>query len=219
MRLVLKVFSACGISVWHLRFGERRLAQIQPKTKHKLPKNNNTTLDISTVNILENENRIPVNYVLPPDIQREQINNNNTIVRQNEQSMSLRICDLQPMDYRAVYKNVNVDIRQYKNLKMFLHAESIVGQKPLPGEGTKDDYDRRMVAFIRLGTDFLDNYYQIEIPLKPTNYSESSSNIFTADEVWQPESNALEVPIKLLAKLKAAANTLVWAGFPILMKT
>ena len=62
-----------------------------------------------------------------------------------------------------------------------------------------------MVAFIRLGTDFLDNYYQVEIPLEPTNYSESSSNIFTADEVWQPESNALEVPIKLLAKLKAAA--------------
>ena len=206
MRLVLKGFSQPVV----FRFGTLDLVRgdwrrYNRKLNNKLPKNNNTTLDISTVNILENENRIPVNYVLPPDIQREQINNNNTIVRQNEQSMSLRICDLQPMDYRAVYKNVNVDIRQYKNLKMFLHAESIVGQKPLPGEGTADDYDRRMVAFIRLGTDFLDNYYQVEIPLKPTNYSESSSNIFTADEVWQPESNALEVPIKLLAKLKAAA--------------
>ena len=206
MRLVLKGFSQPVV----FRFGTLDLVRgdwrrYNRKLNDKLPKNNNTTLDISTVNILENENRIPVNYVLPPDIQREQINNNNTIVRQNEQSMSLRICDLQPMDYRAVYKNVNVDIRQYKNLKMFLHAESIVGQKPLPGEGTADDYDRRMVAFIRLGTDFLDNYYQVEIPLKPTNYSESSSNIFTADEVWQPESNALEVPIKLLAKLKAAA--------------
>lgn len=206
MRMVLKGFSQPVV----LRFGTLDLVRgdwrrYNQKLNKKLPKNNNTTLDISTVNILENENRIPVNYVLPPEIQREQINNNNTIVRQNEQSMSLRICDLQPMDYRAVYKNVNVDIRQYKNLKMFLHAESIVGQKPLPGEGTADDYDRRMVAFIRLGTDFLDNYYQVEIPLKPTDYAESSSNIFTADEVWQPESNALEVPIKLLAKLKAAA--------------
>ena len=154
---------------------------------------------------MENENRIPINYILPPEIQREQINNNNTIVRQNEQSMSLRVCNLQPMDYRAVYKNVNVDIRQYKNLKMFLHAESIVGQKPLPGEGTKEEYDKRIVAFIRLGTDFLDNYYQVEIPLKPTDYNESSSNKFNSKEVWQPESNALEVPIKLLAKLKAAA--------------
>ena len=206
MRMVLKGFSEPVV----LRFGTLDLVRgdwrrYNQKLNKNLPKNNNTTVDISTVNILENENRIPINYVLPPDIQREQINNNNTIVRQNEQSMTLRICDLQPMDYRAVFKNVNVDIRQYKNLKMFLHAESIVGQKPLPGEGTAEDYDRRMVAFIRLGTDFLDNYYQVEIPLKPTDYKESSSNKFTADEVWQPESNALEVPIKLLSKLKAFA--------------
>ncbi|MGA0373235.1 MAG: cell surface protein SprA [Flavobacteriaceae bacterium] len=206
MRMVLKGFSEPLV----LRFGTLDLVRgdwrrYNQKLNKSLPKNNNTTVDISTVNILENENRIPINYVLPPDIQREQINNNNTIVRQNEQSMSLRICDLQPMDYRAVFKNVNVDIRQYKNLKMFLHAESIVGQKPLPGEGTSEDYDRRMVAFIRLGTDILDNYYQVEIPLKPTDYKESSSNKFTADEVWHPESNALEVPIKLLSKLKAIA--------------
>ena len=206
MRMVLKGFTEPVV----LRFGTLDLVRgdwrrYNQKLNKNLPKNNNTTVDISTVNILENENRIPINYVLPPDIQREQINNNNTIVRQNEQSMTLRICDLQPMDYRAVFKNVNVDIRQYKNLKMFLHAESIVGQKPLPGEGTAEDYDRRMVAFIRLGTDFLDNYYQVEIPLKPTDYKESSSNKFTADEVWQPESNALEVPIKLLSKLKAVA--------------
>ncbi|MGB2313411.1 MAG: cell surface protein SprA, partial [Flavobacteriaceae bacterium] len=206
MRMLLKGFSEPLV----LRFGTLDLVRgdwrrYNQKLNKNLPKNNNTTVDISTVNILENENRIPINYVLPPDIQREQINNNNTIVRQNEQSMSLRICDLQPMDYRAVFKNVNVDIRQYKNLKMFLHAESIVGQKPLPGEGTAEDYDRRMVAFIRLGTDILDNYYQVEIPLKPTDYKESSSNKFTADEVWHPESNALEVPIKLLSKLKAIA--------------
>ncbi|MEK9604354.1 MAG: cell surface protein SprA [Flavobacteriaceae bacterium] len=206
MRMVLKGFSKPVV----LRFGTLDLVRgdwrrYNQKLNKNITKNNNTTVDISTVNILENENRIPINYVLPPDIQREQINNNNTIVRQNEQSMSFRVCDLQPMDYRAVYKNVNVDIRQYKNLKMFLHAESIVGQKPLPGEGTSEDYNRRMVAFIRLGTDFLDNYYQIEIPLKPTDYAESSSNKLTAEEVWKPESNALEVSIKLLAKLKAAA--------------
>ena len=206
MRMLLKGFSHPVV----LRFGTLDLVRgdwrrYNQKLNKELPNYSNTTVDISTVNILENENRIPINYVLPPDIQREQINNNNTIVRQNEQSMSFRICDLQPMDSRAVYKNVNVDLRQYKNLKMFLHAESIVGQEPLPGEGTAEDYDRRLVAFIRLGTDFLDNYYQIEIPLKPSDYAESSSNKLTAEEVWQPESNALEVPLKLLAKLKAAA--------------
>ncbi|MEL0226463.1 MAG: cell surface protein SprA, partial [Flavobacteriaceae bacterium] len=166
--------------------------------------NANTTVDISTVNILENENRIPVNYILPPEIQREQINNNNTIVRQNEQSLSFRVCDLQPMDSRGIFKGVDVDLRQYKKLKMYLHAESIQGQTPLPGSGTTDEYDRRLVAFIRLGTDYQENYYQIEVPLKPTSYSEGSSNRFSAEEVWQPDFNSIDVPIDLLSKIKAA---------------
>ena len=119
--------------------------------------------------------------------------------------MSFRVCDLQPMDYRAVYKNVNVDIRQYQKLKMFIHAESIPGQESLPGEGSADEFDQRLVAFIRLGTDFKDNFYQIEVPLKPTEYPESNGNRLTAQAVWQPESNSIDVPIKLLAKLKAAA--------------
>ena len=166
--------------------------------------NRNTTVDISTVNILENENRIPVNYILPPDIQREQINNNNTIVRQNEQSLSFRVCDLQPQDSRGIFKGVDIDLRQYKKLKMYLHAESIPGQEPLQGSGTSEDYDRRLVAFVRLGTDYQDNYYQIEVPLKPTDYIENTSNRLSAEEVWQPESNSIDVPMELLTKIKAA---------------
>ena len=167
--------------------------------------NNNTTVDISTVNILENENRIPINYVLPPEIQREQINNNNTIIRQNEQSLSFRVCDLQPSDSRGIFKGLDLDMRQYSKLRMFLHAESLPGQEALPGEGSEDEFDKRLVAFIRLGTDYQDNYYQIEIPLKPTAYSENTSNRYSAEEVWNPESNSIEVSIDLLAKLKAKA--------------
>ena len=166
--------------------------------------NRNTTVDISTVNILENENRIPVNYVLPPEIQREQINNNNTIVRQNEQSLSFRVCDLQPMDSRGIFKGVDVDLRQYKKLKMYLHAESIQGQSPLPGSGTNEEYDRRMVAFIRLGTDYQDNYYQIEVPLKPTEYIENTSNRLSAEQVWLPDTNSIDVSVELLSKIKSA---------------
>ena len=167
--------------------------------------NENTTVDISTVNILENENRIPINYVLPPEIRREQINNNNTIIRQNEQSLAFRVCDLQPLDSRGIYKNLNLDMRQYSKLRMFLHAESLPGNEPLPGEGSEDEFDKRLVAFIRLGTDYQDNYYQIEIPLKPTEYSSEIINRLTAEEVWNPDSNSLEVPIDLLAKLKTLA--------------
>lgn len=169
-----------------------------------LAPNANTTVDISTVNILENENRIPVNYVLPPDIQREQINNNNTIVRQNEQSLSFRVCNLEPMDSRGIFKGVEIDLRQYEKLKMYLHAESIQGQNPLPGEGTTEDFDQRLVAFIRLGTDYQDNYYQIEVPLKPTTYIENTANNLSAEEVWQPDFNSIDVPIELLSQIKAA---------------
>ena len=167
--------------------------------------NENTTVDISTVNILENENRIPINYVLPPEIRREQVNNNNTIIRQNEQSLAFRVCDLQPSDSRGIYKNLNLDMRQYSKLRMFLHAESLPGNEPLPGEGSEDEFDKRLVAFIRLGTDYQDNYYQIEIPLKPTEYTAETINRLSAEEVWNPDSNSLEVPIELLAKLKARA--------------
>ena len=167
--------------------------------------NENTTVDISTVNILENENRIPINYVLPPEIQREQINNNNTIIRQNEQSLAMRIFDLKPMDSRGIFKTVDYDMRQYSKLRMFLHAESLPGNEPLPGLKSEDEYDKRLVAFIRLGTDYQDNFYQIEIPLKPSDYDENVSNSLTSEEVWIPDSNSIEVSIELLSKLKAKA--------------
>ena len=205
MRMVLSGFDQPVV----MRFGTLDLVRgdwrrYNRSLNEEVVANRNTTVDISTVNILENENRIPINYVLPPEIQREQINNNNTIVRQNEQSLSFRVCDLQPMDSRGIFKGVDVDLRQYKKLKMYLHAESIQGQTPLPGEGANEDFDRRLVAFIRLGTDYQDNYYQIEVPLKPTAYIENSANRLSAQDVWMPETNSIDVPVELLAKIKAA---------------
>lgn len=206
MRMLLKGFDQEVV----FRFGTLDLVRGDWRRYNK-PLNNeavlntNTTVDISTVNILENENRIPINYVLPPEVQREQINNNNTIIRQNEQSLSFRVCDLQPRDARGIFKGIDLDMRQYSKLRMFLHAESLPGQEQLPGEGTEDEFDKRLVAFIRLGTDYQDNFYQIEIPLKPTAYSENTSNRYSAEEVWIPESNSIEVSIDFLAKLKAIA--------------
>ncbi len=217
MRMILKDFEVPVI----LRFGTLDLVRGDWRRYNKNLNENliyspNTTVDISTVNILENENRIPVNYVLPPDIQREQINNNNTIVRQNEQSLSFRFCNLKPMDYRGVFKNVDVDLRQYKKLKMYIHAESIQGNNPLPGEGNFDEYDRRLVAFLRLGTDYQDNYYQIEVPLKPTKFGENLSNRISAEDVWNPDFNSIDFPIELLSKIKSkylTRNSLTRASF------
>ena len=206
MRMILKGFEKKVV----FRFGTLDLVRGDWRRYNKplneeVLANEKTTVDISTVNILENENRIPINYVLPPEIQREQINNNNTIIRQNEQSLAFRISNLKPMDSRAIFKAVDLDMRQYSKLRMFLHAESLPGNELLPGSGSKDEFDKRMVAFIRLGTDYQDNFYQIEIPLKPSEYSENTSNNLSAEEVWIPESNSLEISIDLLSRLKAKA--------------
>ena len=213
MRMVLNGFETPVV----FRFGTLDLVRgdwrrYNRELNEEILPNSNTTVDISTVNILENENRIPINYILPPDIQREQINNNNTIVRQNEQSLSFRICDLQPMDSRGIYKSVDLDMRQYKKIRMFLHAESIIGKTPLPGEGINDELDRRLVAFIRLGTDYTDNYYQVEIPLKPTEFIGNTSNRYSADDVWQPDSNEMEISLELLSKIKSLALNQIALG-------
>lgn len=152
------------------------------------PADDVTTVDVTTVNIQENEQREPIPYVMPPGVQREKLNNNNTVVRQNEQSLSFKVCGLEPLDSRGVYKNVNVDFRQYKNLKMFLHAEE-ANNTPLG--------DNELVGFIRIGTDFTTNFYQIEVPLQVTD---AGSN--TAELIW-PEDNNLAVVLEKLTSMKS----------------
>ncbi|MEL1239545.1 T9SS outer membrane translocon Sov/SprA [Flavobacterium flavipallidum] len=156
--------------------------------------NDNTELDVTAVNIQENDTRCPVNYITPPGVTREQLYNNNTLINQNEQSLSLRVAGdgLEIGDSRAVFKNVSVDMRQFKKLKMFLHAESLKGEIPLA--------DDQMVGFIRFGNDFTQNFYQIEIPLKVTPATDGNCK-YTADEVW-PEANEIDLSLALLTKLK-----------------
>ena len=164
--------------------------------------NNETTFEVGSVNILDNENRSPINYVLPPGIEREEINTNNSIIRQNEQSLSLKVEDLKPMDYRAVYKNIELDLRQYKKIKMFIHAESIAGKELLPGDGVDNEYDDRLVAFLRLGNDINENYYQVEVPLKPTSFLNANGERLSPEKVWNPENNSIELDIEIFKKIK-----------------
>ncbi|HET8885711.1 MAG TPA: cell surface protein SprA [Salinimicrobium sp.] len=192
MRMFLSEFEEEVI----LRFGTmdlvrgdyRRYTQ-SLQTDSPIPENDNTLFEIAAVSIEENENRIPIPYVMPPGVNRENLYNNNTNVRQNEKSLSLRVCDLESQDARAVYKNFQIDMRQYKHLEMFLHAESIVNETPLQ--------DGELVAFLRMGTDFTENYYQIEIPLKPTAFGANS-----AEEIW-PEENRMNLPLELLQQVKS----------------
>lgn len=152
--------------------------------------NPGTSFEVKAVNIEENENRQPIPYRLPPGVDREQLFQNNTSLRQNEQSLALSVCELEPQDARAVYKNFQIDMRQYKNLEMFLHAESVINKQPLK--------DGQLVAFVRMGTDFSDNFYQIEIPLATTQFGAS-----TSQEIW-PEVNRMNLELDLLQQVKTS---------------
>lgn len=161
------------------------------------PSDDNTNFDVLSVNVQENAQRDPIPYIVPPGVIREQITNGQQVLNQNEQSLSLRVNEasagggLQPGDARAVFKNIEVDMRQYNKLKMFLHAES------LPTDVTPLQNDQ-MVAFIRFGNDFTNNYYEVEIPLQVTPLLPRPS---TAEEVW-PELNEIDLPTALLTKMK-----------------
>lgn len=160
-----------------------------------------TTLEVNAVNIQENEQRTPIPYVLPPDVRREQLNNNNTIIQQNEQSLSLLVRNLEPQDSRGVFKNLNIDLRQYEKIKMFLHAEE-VGVALNPSEAP-------LVGFLRIGTDFTENFYQIELPLKFTEFGARNEN-----DIW-PEANRMTIALADLKKVKSLRINIRNDGVPL----
>ena len=152
----------------------------------------NTLFDITSVSIEENSSRQPVNYVLPPGIEQERNPSTQALTTINEQSLSLRVCDLEDGDARGAYRNTQFDIRSYKKLKMFIHAESAIGEAPLSNGD--------LHAFIRLGSDFNDNYYEYDIPLVIT-----PNNTSNPEEIW-PTANDIEIELDKLIQAKLSRN-------------
>lgn len=158
-----------------------------------LPTNDPTSLEVLAVNIEENDQRQPIVYRQPPGIERQQqISNNNVQLLQNEQALSLRLCNLQPKDARGVFKTLNLDLRQYGQLSMFVHAESVQGQVLLN--------DGDLNAVVRIGNDFVSNYYEIKIPLSITPFGARDSL-----SIW-PEQNNLDFDLTELTRLKMRRN-------------
>lgn len=165
------------------------------------PTNDPTGFDVVALNVQENGSRTPIPYVSPPGVIREQLYNNNAVINQNEQALSLRAYSipagtsdggLEPNDSRAVFKNVNVDMRQYKKLRMFLHAEAL----PSDANSGAALLDNEMIGFIRFGNDFTDNFYEVQMKLKVT-----PQNATTADQIW-PSENEMMVTLDALTALK-----------------
>ncbi len=168
------------------------------------PYSQNGSMDVEAVNIEENSNRTPVNYVLPPGISRQTDPGQAQLIAQNEQAMVLRLREMEPKDARGVYKNVVYDMRQYKRLQMFVHAES------LPQYDAIEDKD--LTCFIRLGSDLKNNYYEYEIPLHLTPEGVyDNNNVNDRLKVW-PEQNMFDFELQVLTNAKLARNKAKRAG-------
>ena len=161
-----------------------------------------TTFDVSVVNIEENGSRIPVSYEVPPGIDRESNIQTAELVALNEQALSLKVCKLEDGHSRSAYKITDFDLRSYKKLKMFVHAEDAS-----PGGDELNNGDLRI--FIRLGSDFTDNYYEYEIPLQLTSWYSSGP-----ENIW-PDANAFNFEFSVLHQVKQARNI---AGWPITVR-
>ena len=155
----------------------------------------NTTFAVTSVSVEQNSSKVPVGYKSPPGVMRQQQPAGATgiTIQEDERSMAYQICGLKDGDARAAFKEVSMDIRQHDFLRMFIHAESVPGQPAVR--------DNDLHAFVRIGSDFINNYYEYRIPLKITNDGEVN-----ADYVW-PEENRLDLELDKFVNLKNTRNS------------
>ena len=162
-----------------------------------------TSFNVAVVNLEENSQRYPIPYVMPKGLEREISYLQQTERLLNEQSLSISITNLADGDARAVYKNTNFDFRRFGALRMYLHGEKVFDNERLD----KGD----VTFFIRLGSDFTENYYEYEVPFDITNWGE------TIDEQVWPESNSIEINLQKWIDLKQERNKELRSGkvFPL----
>ncbi|MDI9320186.1 MAG: cell surface protein SprA [Phycisphaerales bacterium] len=163
--------------------------------------NSTTSFNLLSVSVEENSKRTPIPYVIPPGVTRQQqaVSNGQT-VQQNEQSISLQLCNLKDGDSRGVFKSIgtNFDLRQFDRLRLFVHAESQVGQSSLQNGDLQ--------IFLRIGSDFTNNYYEYRRPLNVTNSGAASQQ-----DIW-PQNNELNLLLNDLVNIKTRRND---KGLPV----
>ena len=149
---------------------------------------------VGTVSYEENASRTPIPYVLPPGIVRETAYGMTAqMYEENEQSVTMKVVDLPDGDSRAIYKSTSYDLRQFNNLQMYIHAEDVFSSGDLrPGDVT---------AFIRLGSDFTENYYEYEIPLTITPWGVGRDT----NAIW-PKENMVYITLDSLVAMKMSRN-------------
>lgn len=156
-------------------------------------------LDLSVVNIEENAGREPVNYVLPPGVTRIVDPGQSQITQLNEQSMSMKVTGLQAGDARGVYRNTSLDLRNYKRMQMWVHAESLIDDVTNLRSG-------ELSVFIRIGSDVKNNYYEYEVPLMLTPPGKYNTYLTSDQYIVWPEANYLNFNLQNLVNLKKERN-------------
>lgn len=202
MRVFMKGFDkpvVCRIARMELvRSDWRRYAfDLQKPGEYIANDDNTTTFDVSGVSLQENGAKKPVNYVIPPGINQQQNVQTTNLVLLNEQALSLRACNLKDGDSRAIIKSTDLDVRSFKKMKMFMHAEKM-GIDPLN--------DGDVSVFIRLGSDYNNNYYEYEIPVKltaPGYYDPSTDD--GKYNVW-PTDNEFVLDFEKITSVKINRN-------------
>ena len=186
-----------------LRFGSLNLVRGTWR-QYKQSLNTSTaetgTMEVSAVNIEENNDKKPVNYVLPPGISRATDPSQPQLVEENEQALQMVVNDLQRGESKAVYKKSTIDLRQYRRMQMFVHANHLMPD-------LTNLQDNQLAVFIRLGSDYKNNYYEYQIPLRLTPDRSDYSRYSTADrrQVW-PEENMLDIDVSVFTDLKKERN-------------
>ncbi len=184
--------------------GDWRIYQ-QPLFTGNTPSSGGGVLEVSTVCIEENNDKQPVNYVLPPGITRITDPSQAQLVEANEQSMCMVARNLGGNESKAVYKNCNYDMRQYKHLQMYVHANALA-------ENITATTDGECSVFIRLGSDYKSNYYEYEVPLilTPEGYYDTYSAQGCL-AVW-PSDNMVDINFDIFTSLKKLRNAQASVG-------
>ncbi len=160
---------------------------------------NTASMSVSAVNIEENNDKSPVNYVLPPGISRVVDPSQPQLTENNEQALAFTLSNMSSGDAKCVYKNATVDMRNYRRLQMYVHANAFENN-------VTNLKDNQLAVFVRLGSDYKSNYYEYEIPLKLTpagHYDTYSASGCKA--VW-PEENMLNIDLRTFTAIKKERN-------------
>ncbi|MGI8581865.1 MAG: cell surface protein SprA, partial [Chitinophagaceae bacterium] len=159
--------------------------------------------NVGAVNIEENDKRTPLPYRTPREIERVQtLSNEGVNLLQNEQALNLQFCNLRKDSAKGVFQTfATKDIRNFRKLQMYIHAE----KKNIFSNLRNND----LTAVVRIGTDFVSNYYEVRIPLKLTPLDaaskfEPNSNQYN-DTLWIP-TNSLDLDLQIFTRLKNDRN-------------